>query len=142
MPGSYAVRDFVSVAKALSDPTRLRILLALGTGELCVCQLVELLGAASSTVSRHMALLDRAYLVNVRREGRWAFYRRAGHDAPEAVSAALDWIDRSIGSSPTAEQDGERLKQITRIPPEELCRTRDTASRSADPGTADSSASS
>jgi ArsR family transcriptional regulator len=117
-------RDFVAIVKALSDPNRARILLALRHGELCVCQLVELLGVASSTVSRHMSILDRAYLVSGRRDGRWVFYRRGGADAPDPVGATLDWIDASVGESPTALADGRRLAEIKRISPEELCRSK------------------
>jgi DNA-binding transcriptional ArsR family regulator len=120
-----AVRDFVAIAKALSDPNRVRILLALRHGELCVCQLVELLGIASSTVSRHMSILDRAYLVVGRREGRWAYYRRSGVGASDAVGATLDWLDATVGNSPTADEDSRRLEEIMRVSPEELCRSRD-----------------
>lgn len=118
------MRDFVAAAKALSDPGRVRILLALREGELCVCQLVELLGLASSTVSRHMSILDRADLVRGRRDGRWAYYRRSGTDAPEAVRATLAWIDATAGTTDVALDDASRLAEITRIPPEELCRSR------------------
>ena len=118
------LRDFVAIAKALSDPNRVRILLALRHGELCVCQLVELLGIASSTISRHLSILDRAYLVRGRREGRWAYYSRGGVTAPDAVRATLDWIDTTAGVSPTAREDADRLAEITRISPEELCRAK------------------
>lgn len=119
-----AFRDFVAVAKALSDPNRVRILLALRQGELCVCQMVELLGIASSTVSRHMSILDRAHLVRGRRDGRWAYYRRSGVHAPRAVRATLEWIDATVGDSSTAQEDARRLAEISRVPPEELCRSR------------------
>lgn len=119
---AYATRDFVSTAKALSDPSRVRILMALSQGELCVCQLVELLDLASSTVSRHMSILSQAYLVDARKQGRWVFYRRAGAEAPEPVRAALEWVDGSLADSPEAQEDRERLRRITAIPPEQLCR--------------------
>lgn len=64
------MREFIDVAKALSDPSRVRILLALKGRELCVCQLVELLGLAASTISRHLALLRGAYLVDCPRACR------------------------------------------------------------------------
>jgi DNA-binding transcriptional ArsR family regulator len=69
------VRELLKLTKALSDRTRLRILRLLLPGELCVCQLVAALGLAASTVSRHLALLEDAGLVDVRRAGRWAHYR-------------------------------------------------------------------
>ena len=77
-----AMRDLMAVIKALADENRVRILMALGPGELCVCQIVELLGLAPSTVSKHMAILKQARLVDSRKEGRWMFYRLAEDDAP------------------------------------------------------------
>lgn len=63
------LRDFMSVIKALADENRARILLALGGRELCVCQIVELLGLAPSTVSKHMSILKQARLVDGRKQG-------------------------------------------------------------------------
>ncbi len=67
----------MAVLKALADENRVRILTALRPKELCVCQIVELLGLAPSTVSKHMAILKQARLVDSRKESRWMFYRLA-----------------------------------------------------------------
>lgn len=117
------MREFVDIAKALSDSGRVRILLALRGRELCVCQLVELLGLAASTVSKHMAVLRQAYLVDYRRDGRWAYYRRAGRNAPKRVQAALRWLDRALEDESTTDHDNKRLQQILVLPVEELCKT-------------------
>lgn len=66
---------------ALSDPTRLRILAALRSGEQCVCNLTGLLVAQQSRLSFHMKTLKDAGLVKDRREGRWIHYSLV----PEAV---------------------------------------------------------
>ena len=71
------MRNLLAVLKALADETRVRALMALRRRELCVCQLVELLGLAPSTVSKHMSILKQARLVESRKEGRWMFYRLA-----------------------------------------------------------------
>lgn len=65
------------VFRALSDPTRLRILNLLQYGEICVCDLVEVLRVPQPTASRHLAYLRRAGLVVARREGQWSYYRLA-----------------------------------------------------------------
>ena len=70
--------DFMAIAKALADENRVRLLLALQKQELCVCQLIELIGLAPSTVSKHMSILRQARLVEARKEGRWVYYRPAG----------------------------------------------------------------
>jgi DNA-binding transcriptional ArsR family regulator len=116
----YALRDFTGLAQALSDPNRVRALIAMRDNELCVCQLVELLGLASSSVSRHLAILARAYLVDSRKDGRWVYYRRAGESAPLPVREALKWIDTSLPEDP---DDRARLEEILSCPVEDLCRT-------------------
>jgi ArsR family transcriptional regulator len=63
--------------RAFSDRTRLRILHLLRGGELCVCDLVEVLGVPQPKTSRHLAYLRRAGLVVARKEGLWCHYRLA-----------------------------------------------------------------
>lgn len=117
------MREVVAVAKALGDPSRMRILLALRQGELCVCQLVSLLELAPSTVSKHVGVLRQAGLVESRKNGRWVFYRRAGRDAPAAVRSVLAWLDASASQGDTARRDAARLQEILRTDLETLCRT-------------------
>ena len=69
--------DAVQLFKALADETRLRILNLLVRREVCVCQIVEVLGLGQSKVSRHLAHLRNAGLVNDRREGLWMYYSLA-----------------------------------------------------------------
>lgn len=61
--------------KTLSDETRLRILALLTCGELCVCDLMAALELPQSTVSRHLATLRNAGLVEDRRQGVWMYYQ-------------------------------------------------------------------
>ncbi len=63
-----------TVFRAFADSTRLRLLNLLSEGELCVCELVELLGMVQPKISRHLAYLRRAGLVAVRQEGKWKYY--------------------------------------------------------------------
>ena len=67
--------DFMAVTKALADENRVRMLLALQKQELCLCQLIELVKLAPSTVSKHMSILRSARLVDARKDGRWMYYR-------------------------------------------------------------------
>lgn len=69
------MKDFSRVAKALGDPTRVRMLKMLEGRELCVCHLTERLGLAQSSVSKHLGVLRRAGLVVARRSGHWVHYR-------------------------------------------------------------------
>ena len=63
------------VFSALADETRLRILNLLNEGELCVCDLMQVLKEPQSKISRHLAYLRRAGLVQGRKEGLWMHYR-------------------------------------------------------------------
>jgi len=65
--------DFVSIFKALSDPTRLRIVSLLTQGDLCVGELEYVLGVSQTNVSRHLDRLRRAGLVTSRKQAQWVY---------------------------------------------------------------------
>lgn len=111
-----------SIAAALSDPHRVRVLLALRGGELCVCQLVELLGLAVSTVSRHISLLKSAGLVTDRKEGRWVYCRLAIDSADPIVAGAIHWATSALAKDPQAREDVARICCIVKENPEDLCK--------------------
>jgi DNA-binding transcriptional ArsR family regulator len=112
----------VALAKALGDPARLRALAALREGELCACQVTELLGLAPSTVSKHMSILRQAGLVTCRKAGRWCFFSLADGGASPEARSAIAWLGRALAAAPEIEQDRRLLKKILNTDPEELCR--------------------
>jgi ArsR family transcriptional regulator len=116
------MREVLDLTKALADGNRLRILMALAGGELCVCQIVELLQLAPSTVSKHMAILRQARLVDDRKQGRWVYYRLPGRGAPSAAKEALAWVRHSLAESPQTLRDGKRLREILALDPGVLCK--------------------
>ena len=86
-----ADKDVEAVAetfRVLGDPTRIRILDALGTGELCVNDLASAVGISESAVSHQLRLLRTMRLVRVRREGRMAYYAVDDHHILELLSQA------------------------------------------------------
>lgn len=111
----------VAIAGALSDRTRLRVLMALTGGEVCVCQLVELCRLAPSTVSKHLQVLSQAGLIDGRKDGRWIYYRLNAKGAPEA-RAALKWVRSSLSDDPAILSDKRTLKKITAKDKEALCK--------------------
>lgn len=119
------MRQIVRTTKALADENRIRIIGALTDRELCVCQLIELLGLAPSTVSKHLSILKTARLINSRKQGRWMYYRLADAKAPEAVTAALVWTVRSIAETDVFIRDRARMEDILKIDPEIICRRHD-----------------
>ncbi len=98
----------ITIAKALSEEKRLRVLMALRGRELCSCNISELLNLTDSTVSTHMAILKRAGLVESRKDGRWVYYRLPVQAAAEA-EMALNWIHGSLIMSPVVKEDEKRL---------------------------------
>lgn len=104
--------DLLATARALSDPGRVRILTALGGGELCGCHLIELLELAPSTVSKHLGVLSEAGLVVGRREGRWVHYRRSTRRVPAAVRGLVREALRGVAHSELLERDRARLGAI------------------------------
>jgi DNA-binding transcriptional ArsR family regulator len=115
------MRDLMALTKALADEQRVRIVRALQDGELCVCQIVELLALAPSTVSKHLAQLRQAGILEARKNGRWVYYRLADRTAPAVVRDALRLVRAALAGDATAKQDAARLKKILSIDPEVLC---------------------
>jgi|APTNR8051073442_1049403.scaffolds.fasta_scaffold00006_351 ArsR family transcriptional regulator len=108
---------------ALSDPTRLRLLLALRGGELCACQLIELVGLAPSTVSKHLALLRAAGLVAARKDGRWVHYRLAVRPDFPMVGSRAPALFQGLEKSPDLRADERRLKALRKADLDYLCKT-------------------
>ena len=115
------LRDFLAITNALADQNRVRAVLALRARELCVCQITALLRLAPSTVSKHISILHHAALVEMRKDGRWIFYRLPKTQTL-IVRHALQWACQSLQNSPTALDDSKRLKSILKIDREEICR--------------------
>lgn len=116
-----SMEDFMAITKALADENRVRILLALRPGELCVCQIVELVQLATSTVSRHMSVLKHAGLVESRKDGRWMYYRLPAAGKPEPVHRAIEWVACMLADDRSVLSDTKRLGEICAADPRSLC---------------------
>ncbi len=80
----------LEIFRALSDPTRLRILALLRSMELSVGELAQVLGQSQPRVSRHVKILVDAELAERRKEGSWVFVALGDREAVEPMTAALD----------------------------------------------------
>ena len=116
------MNDLLTVIKAIADESRVRALIALGEGELCVCQITELLSLAPSTVSKHMSILRHAGLVKSRKEGRWIYYSLKSKGASGPTLELLQWLRRSLEGDRVAGADLRRLKKILSLDPCDLCK--------------------
>jgi len=91
----------------------------LRSGELCVCQIVEVLRLAQSTVSSHLRELKRAGLISERRDGRWVYFTLSTNPAVKP------WIDaglHTLGGDPQLGADEHLVEELRRLPVEDLCR--------------------
>lgn len=97
------VADLSETFKALSDPTRIRILHNLSKRELCVCDLAEVLGMTQSAVSHQLRYLKALRLVKNRREGNTVFYR---HDDAHTMGLLQMAIDHAahVGAERSADR--------------------------------------
>ncbi len=104
------MRDVVSFYAALSDQTRLRLLSLMTRGELCVCHLQGVLRTNQPKISRHLACLRKAGLVEARRDGRWTHYRlKKLEGAPGKI---LSQTLNHLKLQPEARRDFKRLKKV------------------------------
>ena len=104
----YNIEDLF---KALADRTRLRLISLLGESEVCVCFLVAILKTSQPKISRHLAYLRRAQIVDARREGKWMHYRLV--DPPDDHAARiLREVRASLVEHPELQRDREALMKV------------------------------
>jgi ArsR family transcriptional regulator len=108
------MKDVVKTFKALADPTRLRIMLLLRQRELCVCELMFILGMEQSRISHQMRVLRDAGIAEDVRDGRWIIYR-----VPEEARTLLEGLfagalEECIGLSHEASGDNKKLESCIR----------------------------
>ncbi len=78
--------------KSLGNPVRAQILLAIDTGEACVCHLEATLGLRQATISQQLMILRRQKIIQARREGKYIFYRLTEPEVLEIIRAAGDVV--------------------------------------------------
>lgn len=100
--------DLVTLFAALADPTRLRLLNLMDGREVCVCYFVEILKQGQPKISRHLAYLRKAGIVEARRDGKWMHYRIERPDDARAVSI-LDATLQSLKGDKDMQTDLARL---------------------------------
>ena len=101
--------------RALADRTRLRLLNLMGADEVCVCFFVEILKTNQPKISRHLAYLRRAGIVDARRDGQWMHYRitePSDMDAARVLKDVMKWL---VNDS-EMQRDRQRLVKICCAP--------------------------
>ncbi len=92
LPDAGCIEDATALLKVVADPTRFRILSALNTEELCVCDLAAVVGISESAVSHQLRLLRAHRLVTFRKEGRIVYYRLLDQHINSLIGGAVDHV--------------------------------------------------
>ena len=100
--------DILTVLKALSDETRLRIFSILLNGELCVCELESLLDLSQANASRHLNRLSSAGITSKRKRSQWVYYR-INEKFSESHSEILAHVKKQAGRAAELKKDHGRL---------------------------------
>jgi len=103
------VQELVAIARALGDPTRIRIVAALRNGELCVCELADALDISQSSLSSHLQICRQVGVLTTRKESRWIYYSLSTRYAPliEKIFSELQTVRRDE----QLHRDARRLKK-------------------------------
>ena len=115
------LETFETIAKAIADSNRVRILKLLENGELCVCQITTVLDMATSTISKHLTELKKCGLVQQRRDGKWVYYRLETRQMNPYAPALLALLHPLLNDDPTIAEDGRILAQVKAVPVAILC---------------------
>lgn len=91
-PADETLYRLADLFKVFGDPTRIRILYALYAGELCVCDIAELLGMTQSAISHQLRVLKQSALVKFRRDGKTVYYSLADAHVATILGQGLDHV--------------------------------------------------
>lgn len=93
IPSDEILYRLADLFKMFGDPTRIRILSALGRHELCVCDIADLLGMTQSAISHQLRVLKQMELVKFRKEGKTVFYSLADDHVSTILSQGLEHVN-------------------------------------------------
>jgi len=109
------MRETLKGFKALSDETRLRVLLVLLEQECCVCEIMQALEISQTRASRSLAALHDAGFLKLRREGQWSFYSIDREGMPDYMKDLTKSASKALVENKIMELDRQRLKKAERI---------------------------
>jgi len=114
------MKNAVKIFKALSDPSRLRILGMLQIRPLCVCEIKAILPLALSTVSKHLSILREAGLISDVKEQKWVVYHIETESPDRMIRDLLSSLDRWLADDAQIRADRNRVRTLDR---HRLCQT-------------------
>ncbi len=112
------MRQVTKTFKALTDRNRIRIVKMLQAHPLCVCEITEILGLATSTVSKHLSILRDAGFITSEKDGRWVNYRLVDDKSNTYAGELLGQFETWLEEDPVIQSD---KKQASRVDREAIC---------------------
>lgn len=116
----FHMEHIATIFKALSDPTRLRILSLLRHGELCVCDLTEAMQIPQSTISRHLSSLKNAGWVKPRRSGKWMHYCLVENHL-SLQARLIEVLKSELAAHDVCRKDDGRYRAYLVVKPSQSC---------------------
>ena len=111
------MRDLTKALKALSDETRLRILLLVLERECCVCEVMQALNVSQTRASRNLSALYDAGFLKLRKDGVWSLYSIDQEEMEEYLSDLVKAVKKALEGNKVVAKDRERLKKAERVGP-------------------------
>ncbi len=108
------MKSFLKVMKALSDPSRIKIMKMLQHREMCVCEIHASLGFAQSTASKHLKILEEAGLITFYKDGLWVNYTLADGSSSPFSASLIGNLKHWLEDDPEIKGLIERLPEIQR----------------------------
>ncbi|HOP41108.1 MAG TPA: metalloregulator ArsR/SmtB family transcription factor [Syntrophales bacterium] len=112
------MKTFLKVMKALSDPSRVKIMKMLQKKVMCVCEITAALGVAQSTASKHLKILEEAGLITFYKDGLWVNYTLADGSANPFAASMIGNLRHRLEDDPEIMDLVEKLPLIRR---EDIC---------------------
>lgn len=112
------MKTFIAAAKAISDPTRVKIIKLLQVKELCVCEIHAALSFSQPTISNHLKILENARIVTSRKERNWVIYTLNGGAPEKTVRQLLATVTAHLDEDPEIQ---ELCRKITTINRTNIC---------------------
>ncbi|MBU0483078.1 MAG: metalloregulator ArsR/SmtB family transcription factor [Proteobacteria bacterium] len=109
------MKQFITAAKAIADPTRIKIIKLLQAKELCVCEIQAALALSQPTISNHMKILEKAEMSTSRKERNWVIYRLTADSANLYSRQFLNNIREWLDHDPEIKQLRLKLQTIDRL---------------------------
>ena len=109
------MREVVKAFKALSDETKLRVIIVLLERECCVCEVMQALDISQSKASRHLSALYDAGFLKLRKDGLWSLYSIDRESAPGYIPDLVGVVKKALKNSNAVAQDMERLQKAKRV---------------------------